>query len=497
MTASERLAFNPVLPGFSPDPSICRVGDRYLVANSTFEYLPGVPIHESTDLIHWRAIGSAVTRPEAFGLETAGDSRGIYAPTIRFHDGVYYLVASQVDHEPDPQFILTASDPAGPWSEPVWVHGAAGFDPSVLFTDDTAYWCAARPARPAQFEGQTEIWVSEIDPATGTLLGEETVVWRGAAHGAVWSEGPHLFQRDGWFYLVTAEGGTFRDHAVVIARSHSVTGPYEGCPRNPILTHRHLGAAHPVQNVGHADFVQRQDGTWAAVVLGVRVHDDRHVLGRETFLADVVWEDDWPVVNPGVGMLVGVADRADAWAQQPARLAGALTVRGTPDFARQTVEGVVLTAREAVQDGPSMPSALFHRLTHDTARLAVTFGEIAEGAAAGLILRQSDAYSIRLEVHGESARVIERTGGVDAVRDGWTVDEVRGEALVADLEPSTVRFRIGDRRSCEVGTDVLSSEVAGGFVGTMWGPFVEGARAIAEVTRVEFRGLESGAPQAS
>ncbi|WP_243064307.1 glycoside hydrolase family 43 protein [Humibacter sp. RRB41] len=498
MNAPGRVPINPILPGFYPDPSICRVGDRYLLANSTFEYLPGIPLHESTDLIHWHPIGSAVTRPEAFGLETARDSGGLYAPTIRFHDGVYYLVGSQVDRGPDAQFILTASDPSGPWSDPVWVRGAEGFDPSIFFHGDAVYWCAARPAEPAELEGQTEIWVHEVDVATGRLLGDETVVWRGAARDAVWSEGPHLFERDGWFYLLTAEGGTYRDHAVVIARSRSVSGPYEGCPRNPILTHRHLGGTYPVQNVGHADLVERQDGTWAAVVLGVRVDGGRHILGRETFLAEVTWEDGWPVVNPGEGVLRDVGDRADVWAQHPPRADGALTVRGAADFAKETADGVVLTTPVSASGTPRRPSGLFHRLTHRAARMRVDFAEISPGAIAGLALRQSDTYSIRAEVDDGSVRVIERVAGVDTEHDSWTVDDAKTLSVVAELDPAQVRFRLGSRSSVPIDTAVLSSEVAGGFVGTVWGPFVAGAAGSrACVTGVGYRGLGSVAGEAS
>ncbi|GAB3801659.1 glycoside hydrolase family 43 protein [Humibacter antri] len=497
MSASGQPA-NPVLPGFYPDPSICRVGDRYLLANSTFEYLPGIPIHESTDLLSWRAIGSAVVHPEAFALETASDSGGLYAPTIRFHDGVYYLVGTQVDRDPDSQFILTAIDPAGPWSEPLWVRGADGFDPSILFHGDTAYWSAARPSQPAEHEGQTEIWLRQIDVATGHLLGDETVIWRGSARNAVWSEGPHLFEHEGWFYLLTAEGGTYRDHAVVIARSETITGPYEGCPRNPILTHRHLGSAYPVQNVGHADFVERLDGTWAAVVLGVRVDEGRHLLGRETFVVDVTWEEGWPVVSPGAGVLCDVGDRADAWTQHPARIGTALTVRGAADFADETADGVILAVTTEEPGTARRPSALFHRLKHRAAQLNVKFGEITSGAVAGLALRQSDAYSIRLESDGASVRVVERIAGAEVEHDCWTLAGAGELDVVAELEPSRVHFRVGARSSAVVGTAVLSSEVAGGFVGTVWGPYVSGppgARAL--VTGLSYTGRGHGAPRST
>ncbi|WP_308466131.1 glycoside hydrolase family 43 protein [Rathayibacter soli] len=478
---------NPVLPGFYPDPSLCRVGEHYYLANSTFEYLPGIPIHESTDLRTWRSLGAAITRPEKFDLGNARDSGGIYAPTIRYHDGRFYVVGSQVDHRPETQFIISAADPAGPWTSPIWVADADGFDPSVFFHDGTAYWCAARILDPGQYEGQTAIWVREIDMATGLFTGPETVVWGGALRGDTWSEGPHIFEREGWFYLLTAEGGTYRDHAVMIARSRSVTGPYENCPRNPIISHRHLGDRHPVQNVGHADFVQRTDGSWAAALLGVRTENGRHILGRETFVADVVWEHGWPVVNPGVGMLTAVGERTCAWELEPARVAGALSVRGDARFAAETTTGVVLSASA----NRGRPSALFYRLAHHRAQLLVTFDAVEPGAAVGLALRQSDSYSIRLEIDGRRVGIIERAADVDIERDHWTLSDDAPLEIVAETTASSVCFRVGERCSSAVDASVLSSETAGGFVGTVWGPYVAGAAgAQARLRRIAYSDRE-------
>jgi len=514
-----REPVNPVLAGFHPDPSICRVGDRYYLANSTFEYVPGIPLYESTDLREWKPIGSAVTRPDEFALAGARDSGGLYAPTLRHHDGTFYLVGSQVDRTPS-QFIITASDAHGPWSAPLWVPEASGFDPSLFFHDDKAYWCATRVVR--EEDGRTAIWVREIDVSTGRFAGEETVLWHGALKDATWSEGPHLFERGGWFYLLTAEGGTYRDHAAVIARSRSITGPYENHPRNPVLTHRHLGAAYPVQNVGHADFVERPDGSWAAVVLGVRAEEGRHILGRETFVADVEWEDGWPVISPGLGVLADVGDRHSCWEQKPAVIDGAFTVRGPADFAEQTHDGVVLTAIADVtarsdttqSSSPSAttgaeaqpvaprrlprPSALFHRLAHHRARVSVAFDSVGPGIVTGLLLRQSDAYSLRVELCDGGFRVVERSDGTDTERESWALtpgfgptggDDHAEIEFVAELTADGVLFSAGGHTAAAVPTAVLSSEVAGGFVGTMWGPFVTGTTGgRARVTRMGYRG---------
>ncbi|MEB0276723.1 glycoside hydrolase family 43 protein, partial [Cryobacterium sp. 5B3] len=279
---------NPVLPGMYPDPSVCRVGDTFYLANSSFEYFPGLPLHSSTDLVAWTPVGHAVDRPgQARLLDLAGvpDSGGLYAPTLRHHDGVFFLACTVVGGGADASFLLTATDPAGLWSDPVFLEGARGIDPTIFFHEGRAWWAGCRLVEPGAYPGQTEIWLRELDPVAGRLFGQEHILWNGAVAGAVWAEGPHLYAHDGWIHLLAAEGGTERNHAVSVARSRSVTGPYVGNPGNPVLSHRQLGATARVQNVGHADLVEAGDGSWWALALGVRVRAGGHVLGRETFLA--------------------------------------------------------------------------------------------------------------------------------------------------------------------------------------------------------------------
>ncbi|GAA4181698.1 glycoside hydrolase family 43 protein [Gryllotalpicola koreensis] len=467
------VPLNPVVAGFYPDPSVCRAEGRYYLANSTFEYFPGLPVQVSDDLVSWTPIGHAVSAADAVDFGSIEDSKGLYAPTIRYHEGTFYIVCTLVGDGPDSGFIVTATDPAGPWSRPVWVHGADGFDPSLLFHEGRAYWCATRIVQPGDYPGQCEVWVREIDVATGELLGAETVIWQSALRDATWSEAPHIFERNGWFYLLTAEGGTFRDHAIVIARSRSLTGPYENCPRNPIFTHRHLGGEYPVQNVGHADFVERSDGSWAAVLLAVRTIDEQHILGRETFLAEVVWEEDWPVVNPGRGAIADVGDRPLTEIVDPAVIGDALAVRGPVDFAHETGEGILLRSTGETVVGGGHPAALLYRLRHHDAEVAVTFGRIDADAVAGVLLRQSSRFSIRLELANGRARVIRRQSGLDEIADEWLADG-RDHHVIAQFSGSSVSFVVDGRVSAPVATDVLSTEVAGGFVGTVWGPYVEG-----------------------
>ena len=297
-------ANNPILSGFCPDPSICRVGEDYYLVTSSFAYFPGVPIFHSKDLANWEQIGNVLDRESQLPLGNCRHSEGIYAPTIRYHEGVYYMITTNVTAGGN--FLVTAEDPKGPWSEPYFLGDEAqGIDPSIFFDEDgTCYYVGTRPnQKGVRYNGDWQIWVQELDLKEMKLVGESKKIWKGAMHHVIWPEGPHLYKKDGYYYLLHAEGGTSVNHAVSVARSKSVWGPYEGCPNNPILTHRHLGDDYPITAVGHGDLVEDGCGNWYMVMLGSRRCEGHVNTGRDTFLAKVVWEGDWPVVNPGLGIL--------------------------------------------------------------------------------------------------------------------------------------------------------------------------------------------------
>ncbi len=281
---------NPILPGCHPDPSICRVNDDFYLVTSSFEYFPGVPIFHSKDLVHWRPIGHVLTRKSQLDLTSTPSSRGIYAPTLRYARGRFYLITTNVDRNLN--FFVTAKRPEGPWSDPNPVdHG--GIDPSLSFDGDSVYY--SRNGTGHDFDHPV-IQQATIDIATGKLTTKLRTIWRGT--GGIWPEGSHLVKRGDWYYLVTAEGGTSYDHSVVVARSKQPFGPFVGAPHNPILTHR--DKLHtPVHAVGHADLVQLKDGTWWAVMLGIRPKNGHfHHLGRETFLAPVTFDrEGWPHIG--------------------------------------------------------------------------------------------------------------------------------------------------------------------------------------------------------
>ena len=294
---------NPILPGFYPDPSICRVGDDYWLVTSSFSYFPGVPVFHSLDLVNWEQVGHVLDRPSQLDLDGVGHSQGIFAPTIRYHQGLFFLITTLVGKQGN--FLVTAKNPAGPWSDPYWLADAPGIDPSLYFNEDGRAWVTGTAESPVPgYWGDNEIWMRELDLRTMKLAGPRFGLWRGAAKQAHWPEAPHLYKIGGWFYLMIAEGGTEYNHAVTIARSRDLTGPYEGNPANPILTHRHLGKGAPIWNAGHADLVQTQAGEWWMVCLAARPYGGHfRNLGRETFLAPVIWEEEWPVVSPGTGKL--------------------------------------------------------------------------------------------------------------------------------------------------------------------------------------------------
>ena len=304
---------NPILPGGHPDPSICRVGDAYYIVNSSFEYFPALPIHKSTDLVNWELIGYGLDRPEqgsgAVNLLDVQQNGGIHAPTIRHHKGIFYIIVTNVyspaEGKPGEMtnFIITATDPAGPWSDPHVISGAPGIDPDLFFDDDgKVYFVGTHAVDNPNENGIGEIWVQELDLNLWQLTGIRHSVWKGACGGCC-VEGPHMYKYKGNYYLMVAEGGTSYNHAVMIAVSDSISGPYESNPRNPILTSRHLSLNNWVHSTGHADLVELDDGRWFMVALGIRNDKDGiSNMGRETYLMPVIWEPitvRWEEVSAG------------------------------------------------------------------------------------------------------------------------------------------------------------------------------------------------------
>lgn len=488
---------NPILPGCHPDPTICRVGEDFYLITSTFEYLPGLPVLHSRDLVSWEPIGHVIDRPGMLDMLGMRSSSGLYAPTLRFHDGTFYVVCTLVDQNDGARggnFIVTAADPAGPWSDPTWLD-VDGIDPSIFFDDDGRAWLhGTRLARKPQWHDQTEVWLRELDLHDMRLIGEEHILWTGAVLGAVWAEGPHLYKVHGTYHLLAAEGGTEFHHAISVAKADAVTGPYIGNKANPVLTHRHLGRGSDVIGVGHADLVQAVDGSWWAVLLGMRPYGGYHYnLGRETFLVAVVWEDGWPVFAPGAGRVPDEIDVPFAGGWKPGVTQGSASGMVRPNDPRWTAmralpveiatasgAGWTLPLRQETLSAPFVPAFLGIRQQHVNADVAATLSaDLQDGEEAGLVVRQSERDHVRLSIIGEpnaGTRIIaiHRRGDAehvlgmmslecDAVESVVLALRIRGQAyeLCAGRTPDELEVvAVAD------GT-ALDSVATGGFLG-LW-----------------------------
>ncbi len=297
---------NPILHGFHPDPSIVRYGEDYYLATSSFQWFPGLRIHHSRDLVNWRLLSTPLNRASQLDMTAVPDSGGVWAPclSVDHRTGTFYLVYTIVRSRPSYlsdviNMVATADDPAGPWSDPVVLNGR-GFDASLFHDDDGRKWLLQmqwdhRPGR----NGFSGILLQEYDAAAKQLVGESRLIFEGTSLGA--TEGPHIYKKDGWYYLMTAEGGTSYEHAVSMARSRELAGPYEVHPQNPILTSVDQPDA-PLQKAGHASLVETAEGEWYMPHLCARPlpGSRRCILGRETAIQKIEWgSDGWPRLEGG------------------------------------------------------------------------------------------------------------------------------------------------------------------------------------------------------
>ena len=300
LDAKEGFYINPIISGAHPDPSICRVGDDFYIVNSSFEYFPGLPIHHSKDLVNWELIGHGLHREDQcngeMNLVDVQSDGGIHAPTIRYHKGKFYIITTNVYNSGDGKpglmrnFIITAENPSGPWSDPHIIEGAPGIDPDIFFdSNGKVYFIGTHNPGDMNSNGIGEIWVQELDIKNWMLKGKRKTVWDGVF--GCCTEGPHIYKEHGLYYLLVAEGGTGKNHAVMMAASENIFGPYEENPRNPVLTTRHVTEDYFVNSTGHADMIELPDKRWYMVSLGKRNDIDGDAnMGRETYLTPMVWE---------------------------------------------------------------------------------------------------------------------------------------------------------------------------------------------------------------
>ena len=480
---------NPVIPGFHPDPSICRAGSDYYLVTSTFEYFPGVPIFHSTDLVHWQQVGHCLTRDSQLPLKTTDSSGGIFAPTIRWHDGTFYMVVTNVSGMGN--FYVTANSAEGRWSDPILVtsKGASfwAIDPSLLFDDDgTVYFsCTAGTAT--------------IDIETGVLTSDLKHIWNGS--GGRYAEAPHLYKINGLYYLMLAEGGTEPGHMVTIARSESPWGPYESCPRNPILTHRDRGG-YPIQSTGHADLIEAHDGSWWAVFLATRIsakYPNVHHLGRETFLAPVTWDaEGWPIVgNQGSvdlemlapSFMISSEQEQDGTSRDDFNtdtLALPWNFRRNPNPDNWSLSerpgSLTLKCSAITLNDIAQPAFVGRRQEHFQCRFSarVEFDPQAAFEEAGLAVIMNEEHHYEIFIRGNDAgqrtvAVRRRIGDLVAI----VAEEPVGDgAVVLSINTTPEEYHFGcvvgngDEKTLASGsTRYLSTEVAGGFTGVYLGMY--------------------------
>jgi xylan 1,4-beta-xylosidase len=439
---------NPVIPGFQPDPSIVRVRDDYYLVNSSFAFFPGIPIYHSRDLVNWEQIGNAIDRADQFNFSGLGIARAIFAPTIRWHDGVFYIVGTCVDCGSN--FLISAIDPAGPWSDPRWLEPVDGVDPDLFIDGDGRAWIAnsGPPPGPAAYPGHRAIWLQELDLKTKKMSGPRSSIVDGGvdiAQHPIWIEGPHLLKKGSGYYLIAAEGGTAGGHSEVVFRSGKVTGPYAPGPGNPILTQRDLDPARhfPIAAAGHADFVETGDGRWWSVFLATRPYEaNLSNLGRETFLLPVSWQHGWPQILPPKTPVphtqrrpqlppTFIADRS-RWRDKfdSPKLSPDWEMIRTPAESWYSLSSnpgnLTLQARAVSLSGSANPSFLGKRQRHEDAVIETEFRftPVRNGDRAGLAAFADEQHHYFLGLHQTATGpmlVVAVRNGADDPQDGRIV----------------------------------------------------------------------------
>ena len=492
---------NPILPGCYPDPSICRVGDDYYMVNSSFAYFPGVPIWHSTDLKSWKQLGYVLNRPSQLpmreGLRISG---GIYAPDIKYnpHNKLFYMITTNVDGGGN--FFVTTEDPKkGNWSDPIYLPEVGGIDPGLFFGEDGKAYIVNNdaPKGKAEYDGHRAIWIREFDWANNQTIGEQKMIIDGGVDKSekpVWIEGPHLYYINNTYYLMAAEGGTGTNHREVIFSSDSPFGPFKPCKINPILTQKGLAddRSNPVTCVGHADLVETPDGDWYAVFLGVRPFYDGHdVMGRETFMLPVTWENGQPIILPNgetISYQVTPVKPTQLWDKDELALE-AFFIR-TPVIDQYKIDHngkLLLSASSSTLNAKKQPAAIGRWVTENTftAETSLEFTPETPDDMAGLILFQNDECNIQfgktLNINGTpsislnvySLGVLKETTTLTLASGDFNKKiylKVSGSEAVNytfsySTDPAKGWITVGN----PVSAALLSTRTAGGFTGTMVG----------------------------
>lgn len=480
---------NPIIPGFYPDPSICRYKDKYYMVHSTFQYFPGVTLFESDDLINWRQIGHVLTRESQLPLEKAGRSGGIFAPTIRCHDGRFYMVTTNVSAFGN--FYVWTDDIYGEWSDPIVVD-QGGIDPSLYFEDGKCYFMSNGEDE----QGRSGIIQCEIDIETGKKLTPGRCIWNGT--GGRYLEAPHLYKINGEYYLMAAEGGTEYGHYVVCAKGKTPYGPFESAPNNPILTNRNLGG-YEIQGCGHGDLVQDNNGNWWMVHLAFRQigrWNMFHITGRETCLVPVEFDKDgWPLAGyKGTTLKEVETDKLPDNLKQNIRKLYTFenTKKGVEwcfmrapetskyNFTGKSVE--LLGTAKKLSDDYGSPTFICIRQCEMQGKVSCKVSVKEQEGGITLYMDNLHHYDFYIRKTDEGAFIEKRIsiGDITYVQKSIPIDakEAAEAKLTIRFTPFVYVFEAEHNgKQIEIGTNqtkYLSTEVAEGFTGVMIGLYAQG-----------------------
>ncbi len=505
----EDYFYNPILPGWYSDPSLCTNGEDYFMVTSTFSYFPGVPLFHSKDLLNWKQIGHILNRPEQLPLDGQKVSEGIFAPTIRYnpHNQTYYMITTNIHSG---NFFVKTKDPFGKWSDPVWLPNVHGIDPSFFFDDNGKAYIVNNdePDGGSTYNGHRAIRIIEFDVKTDKTIGSGKILINGGVNLStkpIWIEGPHLYKINGNYLLMCAEGGTGRNHREVIFKGNSPMGKFVPWCKNPILTQKDLAPERPlpITCAGHADLIQKDNGQWWAVFLACRPIDNRFEnLGRETFLMPVRWsEDGLPFITQeneiipriirmeGVkrnsGITFGNFEKNDDFSSAELGMDW-MTLRGNAqNFYSLTDNPGFLTLKCApiASNELQTPAYIGRRLQHHKFECTTTmyFSPHSETESAGMLLMKDEEHQYLLVVEKKNNKLQEvcvkkiRSGSIEKIRsrDIKRFDEPVKLKISSDGCHFNFYYAHGNQKwnllADKVNAAYLSTNQASGFTGTTIG----------------------------
>ncbi|ARV15667.1 glycoside hydrolase family 43 protein [Polaribacter sp. SA4-12] len=503
----ETTFLNPILKGFYPDPSICKVDNSYYLINSTFAYFPGIPVFKSDDLVNWKQIGNALDRPEQLNLEGLEVSRGVFAPAISYHNGMFYIINTIVGGKNN--FIISATNPAGPWSNPTWLPKVEGIDPSMFFDENGKTYVVFNsnpPNNTPEYDGHRSIKIIELDVESLNTIGESKIIINKGANPEdkpIWIEGPHIYNRNGFYYLMAAEGGTAEDHSEVVFRSKNIFGPYKSYENNPILTQRNLSdnRKNPFTSTGHGDIIEDNLGNWWGVFLGCRPYDNENHFntGRETFMVPVKWKDDWPVfdlegniVKDNYKITIDkfptktISRNADFKDEFNANSLAFdwLFLRTPKEKWYSLLNGeLTINTRPETTSGTSNPSFIGYRQKHLFGNVTtnLSFNTVSENEKAGLIAFQNETHYYYLcKSLKDNKPVVQLLKSTENGTEEIAFKSInKSDKISFKIEAKgkyySFFYSINNKDWLPLNENVdatfLSTKIAGGFVGTIYGMY--------------------------